>query len=123
MNARRLTPEDVEAVKAIHDKHHDFAWQEPRLDFGTIVIEKDSQIIGAGHLRPIVEAVMILDKDASLRDKSLALKMMINQSIVDAHHLQLNEIHAWVKEPNFVAELKKHYGYEEPRGTSLVLRI
>ena len=76
-----------------------------------------------GYLRPILEAVMILDLDASLREKSLALRRMIHQAMIDTKSVQLNEIHAWVHEPNFQTELIKHYGFEEPRGKSLVLRL
>lgn len=118
----RLQKADIPELLKIHNQHN-FEWQEPRFDFGTICVRSEDKIIGAGHLRPIVEAVMILDLDASLRDKAIALRHMIHQAVLDSTNLELKEIHAWVKEEQFVRELKKHYGFEEPRGTSLVLRI
>ena len=118
----RITPSDVPEIRKIHDKL-DFAWQEPCLHIGTIVVRAEDKIIGAGFLRPLVEAVMILDPDASRREKAQALYYMMGQAIIDTKATNLKEIHAWVKEPSFVSVLKNHYWYEEPRGTSLVLRL
>lgn len=119
-----MDPQDFPQLEKIHtDSGLDFELTKPNYDFGTVVVERDSRIIGAGFLRPILEAVMILDKGASLREKSLALRRMIHQAMLDTKSVELNEVHAWVKEPNFKEELIKHYGFEKPRGESLVLRI
>ena len=118
-----MTKEDFSALSQIHEQHHDFALTQPNYDFGTVIVENENRIIGGGYLRPILEAVMILDLDASLREKSLALRRMIHQAILDTKSVELNEVHAWVKEPNFKEELIKHYGFQKPRGESLVLRI
>ena len=120
--ASRMELSDIDEIRRIYEKR-DFAWQEPRLELGTIVIRQNDKMIGAGHLHPIVESVMLLDPDVSKRTKIAAIDMMMRQAIIDSRSLGLAEIHAWVKEPEFLRYLKKRYGHEEPRGTSLVLRI
>lgn len=110
-------------MKKIHDRHHDFELVEPNYDFGTIVVRKENQIVGAGYLRPILEAVMVLDLDASLRDKSVALRMMINQAVVDSKSLNLNEFRAWAKNPEFAKLLVHHHNFERLEGDSMRLRI
>ena len=113
---------DIEAIRKIHEKLG-FEWQEPCLHIGTIKCVIGDQLIGAGFLRPTVEAVMVLDSDASKRDKARALYFMMRQAINDTKAINLNEIHSWVKEDSFVDVLKRHYCFEEPRGQSLVLRL
>lgn len=118
----RISPEDIDEIKAIHSKLG-FEWKEPCLHIGTIAVRTDRQLIGAGFLRPIVEAVMVLDPDARKADKARALYEMMAQAIADTKDTRLDEIHAWVKEPEFVKVLQNHYKFEEPRGRSLVLRL
>lgn len=120
--ASRMELSDIDEIRRIYEKR-DFAWQEPRLELGTIVVRQNDKMIGAGHLHPIVESIMLLDPDVSKRTKIAAIDMMMRQAIIDSRSLGLAEIHAWVKEPEFLRYLKKRYGHEEPRGTSLVLRI
>ncbi len=122
LSTARIRPEDIPEMRAIYDKR-DFDWVEPRLDFGTIVVRQNGVMLGAGHLHPIVESIMLLDPDISVLNKIMATDLMMKQAILDSKGLGLSEIHAWVKEPEFLKYLKKRYGHEEPRGTSLVLRI
>jgi hypothetical protein len=122
LSTERIQPEDIPEMRALYDKR-DFEWVEPRLDFGTIVVRQNGVMLGAGHLHPIVESIMLLDPQVSLLNRIMSIDLMMRQAIIDSKGLGLSEIHAWVKEPEFLKYLKKRYGHEEPRGTSLVLRI
>lgn len=122
LSVARITPEDILEMRRICDQR-DFEWQEPRLDFGTIVVRQNGVMLGAGHLHPIVESIMLLDPNVSRLSRVMAIDLMMKQAILDSKSLGLHEVHAWVKEPEFLSYLKKRYGHEEPRGTSLVLRI
>lgn len=122
METSRIVSEDIEKIREIHE-NLTFDWQEPCLHIGTIKCITDDKIIGAGFLRPTVEAVMILDPSARSKDKARALYYMMRQAIDDTKAINLNEIHAWVKEPEFVRVLKRHYCFEHPRGESLILRL
>ena len=118
----RIDVSDIEQIKKIHAKLG-FEWVEPCLHIGTIKCSIDGNIVGAGFLRPIVEAVMILDPDSPDRVKAKALHEMMSQAVSDTKDAKLNEIHAWVKEPSFEEVLRNHYLFEVPRGQSLVLRL
>ena len=122
LSTARIQPSDIPEMKSIYEKR-DFEWQEPRLDFGTIVVRRNGVMLGAGHLHPIVESIMLLDPTISKLEKVMATDLMMRQAILDSRGLGLAEIHAWVKEPEFLRYLQKRYGHELPRGTSLVLRI
>jgi hypothetical protein len=122
LSTARITASDIPEMRALYDKR-DFEWVEPRLDFGTIVVRQHGVMLGAGHLHPIIESIMLLDPDITKLQKIMSTDLMMRQAIHDSQGLGLSEIHAWVKEPDFLKYLKKRYGHEEPRGTSLVLRI
>jgi len=122
MELSRIEIQDIETIRKIHAKLG-FDWQEPCLHIGTIKCVIGDQTIGAGFLRPTVEAVMILDPDARKRDRAQALYFMMRQAIDDTKAINLNEIHSWIKEDSFVKVMKQHYFFEEPRGQSLVLRL
>jgi hypothetical protein len=122
LSTARIQPVDIPEIRAIYEKR-DFDWVEPRLDFGTIVVRENGKMLGAGHLHPIVESIMLLDPDVSRLKRIMATDLMMRQAIIDSKGLGLSEIHAWVKEPEFLNYLQKRYGHELPRGTSLVLRI
>ena len=122
MELSRIEIKDIETIKKIHEKLG-FDWQEPCLNIGTIKCTIGDQTIGAGFLRPTVEAVMILDPDASKREKARALFFMMRQAIEDTKQVNLNEIHAWIKEPEFVDVMKRHYCFVHPRGESLILKL
>jgi hypothetical protein len=122
LSTARMQPSDIPEMRAIYDKR-DFSWVEPRLDFGTIVVRQNGVMLGAGHLHPMVESIMLLDPNLPMLQRVMSIDLMMKQAIIDSKGLGLSEIHAWVKEPEFVRYLKKRYGHEEPRGNSLVLRI
>jgi hypothetical protein len=122
MELSRIEVEDIETIKKIHAKLG-FDWQEPCLHIGTIKCVIGDQMIGAGFLRPTVEAVMILDPDSGKRDKARALYHMMRQAIDDTKAIKLDEIHAWIKEPEFVDVMKRHYCFVHPRGESLILKL
>ena len=122
MELSRIEVQDIEEIRKIHSKLG-FAWQEPCLHIGTIKCVTDNKMVGAGFLRPTVEAVMILDPDCDNREKARALYHMMRQAITDTKAINLNEIHAWIKEESFIEVMKRHYFFEEPRGKSLVLRL
>jgi hypothetical protein len=123
ITTRKIETPDLDWITKIVQKHHSFPVAEPRINLGSIVVEDEEGIIGAGYLRPITEAIMFLDLDRSLRSKAEALTLMIQQGVKDASAFGLSEIHAFVENPRFCKELQKHYGFVEPEGKALVLRI
>lgn len=122
-DTKRLELSHLPILKRIHDEQHDFEWAEPKLGKGSLVVLKDEVVIGAGFLRPILEAVMILDKTKSLRDKVVTLDMLMNAAVADAKDIGVDRIFAWTKDVGYDKSLQKHYGYEVMPGVSLVKRI
>lgn len=91
---------------------------------GSVVVEDPTgKIVGAGILRPVVEAIMILDLDRSLREKSSALTLMIQEAVYHTEQFGETQVHAFVESPEFVQQLKKHYGFADPKGRALVLEL
>lgn len=123
LSAERLSPEHFPKLKKLHDEQHNFAWKDPVLDFGSIVVKKDGEVIGGGFLHPLLEATMILDLTQDHRTKCLALKKMIQQSVLDAKSIGFREIFAWANDPEFAKLIVKHFGYKQLPGTSLIQRV
>lgn len=123
MIVRLIEPKDREIIEDIHKRHHKFPCPDLSLHCGSVLVEDDQGIIGAGVLKPILEAVMILDLDRPMRDKGPALTAMIQQAVFFGQKFPTSQIHSFVEDPKFVSVLRKHYDFNPPKGTSLVLEI
>lgn len=122
-DVRRIRTTDLETLRQIHNEQHDYEYVVPKIDRGSILISKDEQIVGAGFLRPILEAVMILDKTKPMRDKAYAFNQLMAHAVHDAQGLGVDRIFAWAKDDTFRNILVKHHNYEIVSGTSLAKRV
>ncbi len=123
MIIRRLTEDDIPMFREMHNSNHDYEYHEPRLEIGSIVVENEFGVVGAGYLKPITEAVMVLNKFESLRTRTIAMNTMIRQAVLDVKSLGLPQVHMWANDPEFSKLLQKHYKCEKLPGDSLILRI
>jgi len=124
LSSRVLSPKDLERIREIHRKYHNFPFSNPHFNVGSSVVEnEEGLIVGAGYLRPIVEAIMYLDLSQSSRTKVEALRLMIRDGIKFADSMHLPEIHLFAEDDKFREILKKHFDFVEPKATALVRNI
>lgn len=124
LSSREVSPADIERIREIH-KQHGFPFSNPLINVGSSVVVRDTDnlIVGAGYLRPIVEAIMYLDLGQSPRIKIDALKLMLSDANFFADRFGMSEVHLFTESEQFRNILKKHFGFEEPKATALVRKL
>lgn len=84
-------------------------------------VVSDKKIVAFGWLQLIVEANVIWD--IKNRNKFEALKMILSRGKFDAKKAGFDQVHAFPKDPKFSSILKKHYGFSDVTGDSLVMNL
>lgn len=126
MLLRELKVDDTEELRKIHEKFYKHEFDYPdffhRFICSFVVFDGDQQIISAGGVRPILESVIITNKDLSVRDRRAGLYSILNASAYFTEKSGFNEIHAFVQEPTWQKHLEK-IGFKPTKGQSLVIQI
>lgn len=117
--------EDLEAIDDIYEKYYKNQFGLPNLN-ATVshgIIEDDKGVIGFGMVKLFAEAIMILDKIRSTRDKSRAMKALMYKALADSKRVGLNQLHVTVDDEEFAKKLEKHYGFKRVRSIVLVRNL
>lgn len=125
MRLRSLLRSDLPRLKEIHDAHfsEDFIFPNFNRFLGTVcILDDNDDIVVAGGILPIVESILITNKDQSVRNRREGLLKALKISVDFCKIAQENQLHAFVKDENFSAHLKK-YGFNPIKGEGLVLRF
>lgn len=104
---------DIDAIDHIWQKHHSDSFSVPdrRNCITDSVVEMESRIVAYGQVKLFAEAMFILDKDASHREKVTALKFLMAQAFVGTHKAGINQIYAFISDPDFALLIEKHFGF------------
>lgn len=122
---RAVRPEDFRQIQRIH--HQYFADQFEFPDFVrhylcAFVIENDDEIIVAGGVRSIAEAIMVTNKDIDVHSRREAFHDMLTAiahvSKIDGY----DQVHAFVQGEDWKRHLMKA-GFNPTKGESLVVSI
>jgi hypothetical protein len=114
---------DYQAVDDIYRKYHQDNFGIPNLNhtLRNVVYENDGgRIVGFGMLKLIPEAIMVLDLEATPREKKMALDNLIGHAILTASIHDYEHVHAFVQ-GEFSDRLKKHYGFSKCEGEAIYL--
>jgi len=124
MKLRSFLPSDVEAIDRIWQKHHsnDFSVPDRRNALIDAVVEKDGEVIAYGQVKLFAEAMLILDKDASQRDKVQALKLLMLEAFRGADQAGLNQLYCFIKDPDYATLIERHFGFSIVDKGELLLR-
>ena len=76
------------------------------------VVEKDGEVIGYGQVKLFAEAMFIIDKDASVRDRVEALKLLMMEAIRGVDGTKLEDIYCFIRDPEFASLIAKHFSFE-----------
>lgn len=114
MKLRDFKRSDIEPIDQIWQAHHstDFSVPDRRNMICEAVVENDGRVIGYGQVKLFAEAMMILDLDASRREKVVALQLLLGHAFAGANQARLNQMYAFIKDPDFALLLEKHFGFE-----------
>lgn len=122
---RAFTPDDIERVRDIHEKHYKTEFDYPKFMDNYIcafVVEIDGSIVSAGGVRNIAEVVLVTNKDKSVAERRAALYQILDASAFIAGRSNHDGLHAFVQDDGWRQHLKK-VGFIETKGQALVLPL
>ena len=125
MTVRDLNPMDMNELKRIHAQFFQHEFDFPNFLNGylcSFIIEDDKGIVTAGGIRPILESVVITNKNRSIRARVDALKQMLNISQYVCHTHRYDQLHCFIQDEQWYEQLVK-YGFNPTVGKSLVLNV
>lgn len=105
---------DVPEISAIWEKHHKHSFILPhRRD---LIVEANvldhGKLIAYGQVRHLAEPIIVIDLEATTRQKVKALDLLMNEAFRGATRAGLKKLFAFTRDPNFADLICKHYGYE-----------
>lgn len=124
MHFRRMTLEDIEEVRKLHEKYYS-QWEFPNFfsNFlcNYIILDEDDKIIMAGGVEPIAEQVLITNLEQS--------RIKIGRALVESKRIGMlacgkhgiHELHAFVDNDDYAQHLIQH-GFT-PRSRALSLKV
>lgn len=114
MKIRLFQPGDELEIDKIWKKHHqDFSVPNRNRMIAEVIAEDESgAMVAYGQVKLFAEAVMLIDKDASLRDKVEALKLLLLEAFRGTDQAGLQEVYCFCRDPEFATILAKHFSFE-----------
>ena len=115
MDIRYVEPRDHAQIKYIYDEFfHDMEFVDFYKNFhcAFVVEDEDGKIIAVGGLRPIVEGLVLTDKDASVRERKEALLRIFEGIKYAAEKLNQPEIHVFAYDPSYITHLVSRMGFK-----------
>ena len=104
---------DEPAVSKIWEEHHSHLYGLPNRNSIIIdaVVENKDKIIGYGQVRLFAEAMLFLDKDASPKDRVIALRKLMLEAFRGTELAGIQEIYAFIADPDFSLLIQKHFRF------------
>lgn len=122
MNYRRALTSDLEDISRIYKQQSDkFDLPIPDSKVAGVAEDAEGKVIGFVMVRMIAETIMVLDLERNKRDRIEALKELFSGALFESCQLDIDQIHAFVQDPKLSELLKKHFGFKNCEGESLVL--
>ena len=115
MELRSFSWSDVPEISAIWEKHHSDLYGLPNRRSALIdaVVKDKGRIVGYGQVKLFAEAMLFLDKSASLRARTEALQLLMREAFRGAEQAGLSELYAFIAEPEFARLIRKHFHFYE----------
>lgn len=105
---------DVKRITEIWDKHHSRGFSLPHRK--NLIVEAnivdDGKIIAYGQVRHVAEPIIVLDLDATRRQKIRALEMLMLEAFRGTSRAGLDRLFAFTRDPDFADLIVKHFAYE-----------
>jgi hypothetical protein len=126
MIIRALREDDIPKLHAIWKKHYanEFLFPDFLKHFlhAFLAEDEDGQIITAGGVRVLSEAVLITDKDKSPITRYKALCKMLHVAEFVANSNKFDQLHAFVRDETWERTLQKH-DFHECANKAFVLEL
>lgn len=125
MELRNLKITDLEKIDNLYNKYYNNEFGLPSIhnSLTAVIAEEDNEFIAFGMMSLVPELIMVMDKKCSLRNKSMALKKLIEHGIIIAKNNQFNQLVASTNDINYSNLLTKHFNFKVVKDISLALNL
>lgn len=123
MNIRPITVFDLNKLKLAHEEYFakEFDFPDLRKFYSAFIVEnKDGEMISAGGVRPISEAIIITDMSKSVKERREALYQLFQAMLFTNSKLGFDQLHAFVQDETWLKHLIK-VGFRPTTGKALVI--
>jgi hypothetical protein len=106
---------DVEAIDRIWREHHSNDFSVPNRDnavIDAVVENKDGEVVAYGQVKLFAEAMLILDKNASQREKIQALQLLMLEAFRGTDARGIQQMYCFIKDPQFATLISRHFGFD-----------
>lgn len=117
--------EDLEKIDEIYQKFFSNQIYLPNLDntIGNGVISNGSEVVAFGMVRLYPEAIIVIDQDASMRDKVIALKLLFDEAVKACRARNFKELNATIHDNSYGDLLNKHFGFKDFPGKFMQVKL
>jgi|ERR1043165_6209357 hypothetical protein len=123
---RPLTKNNYNLIKRIYEKHYKEEFDLPDFINNFIcafnITNQNEEIISVVSVRTIAEAIVLTDKDKSLRDRAAALKEGLAACKVITYNSGYDQLHAFIQDDIWLKRLKKE-GFKDCKGNAIYLNV
>lgn len=111
---RPFRQDDIAKIDKIWRDHHsdDFSVPDRTTAITDVVAEDENgEVVAYGQVKLFAEAMMILDKDASQRNKIQALKLLMLEAFRGTQAYGLKQLYCFATDPDFATLIERHFGF------------
>lgn len=117
------TVADVKAMVEIAERCHDFPAPTSNDTIVGRVVENGSGPVAYGIIKVFAEAIFVPDLTKPRVELGKSLMLLMKDAIEASQRANVEQLHTFVKDEEFVELLKRHYGFVECSGKALVLEV
>jgi hypothetical protein len=114
MRLREFRDSDIPVIDAIWRAHHadDFSVPNRKNAIVDAIVENDDgEVIAYGQVKAFAEAMLVLDLNASRRERIVAVKLLMMEAFRGANNAGLEQMYCFIKDPDFATLVEKHFGF------------
>lgn len=117
MILRKTTVEDVPVIEAIAQRY-EFPLPEK---FESSAVAVNGSVKAFGVLRNNIEAILVCD--GTVREKSQALNLLMNEAIKQTQLAGNNELYVYAQDEQFAQVLEKHFNFRRCKYIPMILEF
>lgn len=123
---RDIQSSDITKARLIHEKYYKTQFDFPNFfnhfTCAYSICNENDELVSIAGVRPILELVVLTDKDKSVRERYRAVYQILDMSKYVASKKGFDELHAFVQEDHW-RDVMLSRGFKETVGKSLVIEV
>lgn len=120
----RVTQDILDRAKMLKESNKDSFGEYSLPDPNKVIylgsVTKGDELIAIGSVPLLAEAVLVVNKKASVRDRHEAISLLLEEFKIGVR--ELDGLHAFIQDPVYSSILQKHFGFRKCKGEALYLR-